>query len=211
MDDKIFEVASWGKYIYRAEMERLNFDLRIQNDDSGIRYFIYSSQWLASLYVVVEGWETLKLSDEKINELLSVYSDYVLTIKRCRNAVYHFQKNIVDKRVECAVSDKKLLVWAGALLDEFIRYLYLYPISLNGVCDESLDLQKEYFNLIGWHPENVHLIKWFETLVYIFRYYEGGNADILCRSPENDKKINSVLQELMRLEKNPYFPMLSRL
>lgn len=93
MDDKIFEVASWGKYIYRAEMERLNFDLRIQSDDSGIRYFIYSSQWLASLYVVVEGWESLKLSDNKINKLLSVYNDYVLTIKRCRNAVYHFQKH----------------------------------------------------------------------------------------------------------------------
>lgn len=211
MDDKIFEVASWGKYIYRAEMERFNFDFRIQNDDSGIRYFIYSSQWLASLYVVVEGWESLKLSDNKINKLLSVYNDYVLTIKRCRNAVYHFQKNIVDKRVDSAVSDKELLVWAGALLDEFIRYLYLYPISLHGVCDESLDLQKEYFDLIGWHPENLHLIKWFETLVYIFRYYEGGSADILYRSPENDKKINSALQELMALETNPYFPMLSRL
>ena len=103
MPEKIFEVASWGKYIYRSDIERHNFERRVKNEESGVKYFIYSSQWLASLYVVVEGWYSLKESDKAINELLSVYEDYVLTIKRCRNAVYHYQKDILDKRVEKAV------------------------------------------------------------------------------------------------------------
>ena len=119
MPEKIIEVASCGKYIYRSDIDRHNFEHRVQNDDSGIRFFTYSSQWLASLYVVAEGWDSLKLSDTAIDKLLSVYEDYVLIIKRCRNAVYHYQKDILDKRIEKAVSNKELLVWAGGPWSSF--------------------------------------------------------------------------------------------
>lgn len=211
MEDKIFEVASWGKYIYRSEIERSNFYCHIQNDDSGIRYFIYSSQWLASLYVVIEGWDSLKISDARIEKLLSRYDDYVSIIKRCRNAVYHYQKDILDKRVEKAVSNKDILIWAGALLDEFIRFLFLYPISLHGLCEESLCLQKEYLDLIGWVPKKQSVVKWFEVLVDISQYYHGNNTEILERSLENDIKIKNILRKLESSEVNPYFSMLSRL
>lgn len=73
MSEKIFEVAAWGKYIYRSDIERHHYEYKIQNDESGIRFYIYSSQWLASLYVVVEGWFSLKESDKAIDELLAVY------------------------------------------------------------------------------------------------------------------------------------------
>lgn len=211
MEDKIFEAASWGKYIYRSEIERLNFDQHIQTDDSGIRYFIYSSQWLASLYVVIEGWESLKFSNVRIDKLLSTYDDYVLTIKRCRNAVYHYQKDVLDKRVEKAVSDRDIFIWAGALLDEFVRFLFMYPISLYGLCEESLHLQKEYFDLIGWVPKNENLVKWLEVLVDISQYCQGSNAELLERNPENDRKIKDVFQKLKESEVNPYISQLSRL
>jgi len=211
MPEKIFEVASWGKYIYRSDIERHNFEQKIQNDESGIRFFVYSSQWLASLSVVVEGWCSLKESDKEIYELLSVYEDYVLTIKRCRNAVYHYQKNILDKRVEKAVSDKELITWAGALLDEFIRFLYIYPFKDHGICEESLHLQKEYLDLVGWIPKEAGWVRWYETYVSIFQYYEGSNAVLLKRTPENDRKIESVLRKLKTIKANPYISMLSRI
>ena len=211
MEEKIFEAASWGKYIYRSEIERLNFDQRIQNDDSGVRYFIYSSQWLSSLYVVIEGWQSLGFSNERIDKLLSAYDDYVLTVKRCRNAVYHYQKDVLDKRVEKAVSDTDILTWAGALLDEFIRFLFMYPILINGLCEESLYLQKEYLDLIGWVPKNENLVKSFELLLDLSQYYQGGNAELLERNPENDQKINDTIQKLEALEINPYISQLSRL
>ena len=211
MEKKIFESASWGKYIYRSEMERLNFDQNIQNDDSGIRYFIYSSQWLASLYVVIEGWGILKFTDVRIDKLLSKYDDYVLTVKRCRNAVYHYQKDVLDTRVEKAVSDKEILIWAGALLDEFTRFFFMYPIFIYGICKESLHLQREYLGLIGWVPKNENLIKWFEVLVYITEYYQGSNAELLERNPENDRKVEDVLRKLKASEINPYISQLSRL
>jgi len=211
MEEKIFEAASWGKYIYRSEIERLNFDQRIQNDDSGVRYFIYSSQWLSSLYVVIEGWQSLGFSNDRIEKLLSTYDDYVLTVKRCRNAVYHYQKDVLDKRVEKAVSDTDILIWAGALLDEFIRFLFMYPILINGLCEESLYLQKEYLDLIGWVPKNENLVKSFELLLDLSQYYQGGNAELLERNPENDQKINDTIQKLEALEINPYISQLSRL
>lgn len=211
MAEKIFEVASWGKYIYRSDIERNNFEKLAQNDDSGIRFFIYSSQWLASLYVVVEGWHSLKVSDIAIDKLLSVYEDYVLTIKRCRNAVYHYQKDVLDKRVEKAVGDKEILIWAGALLDEFIRFLYIYPFMAHGICEESLHLQKEYLGLIGWVPNEAAWVKWYETYISVLQYYEGSNAELLERTPENDRKIEVVLKKLKSIEVNPYMSMLSRM
>jgi hypothetical protein len=211
MPDKIFEVASWGKYIYRSDIERNNFERKIQNDESGIKFFIYSSQWLASLYVVVEGWRSLKESDDAINELLVVYEDYVLTINRCRNAVYHYQKNILDKRVEKAVSNKELITWAGALLDEFIRFLYIYPFHAHGICKESIHLQKEYLDLVGWVPKEVGWVKWYETYVSIFQHYESSDAGLLMQTPENDQKIEGVLNELKTIKANPYISMLSRI
>lgn len=211
MPEKIFEVASWGKYIYRSDIERNNFDRNIQNDASGVMYFIYSSQWLASLYVVVEGWYSLKESDKAIHELLSIYEDYVLTIKRCRNAVCHYQKDILDKRVEKAVSDNELMLWAGALLDEFIRFLYIYPFKDHGISNESLDLQKEYLELVGWVPKEAGWPKWYETYVSIIQYYVGKNSTLSERTPENDRKIEDILKELKTIKANPYISMLSRI
>lgn len=211
MEDKILETAAWGKYIYRSEIEFLNFNNNLQNDDSGIRFFIYSSQWLASLYVVIEGWKNLKFSDPRIDKLLTIYDDYVLTIKRCRNAVYHYQEDVVDQRVEKAVSDQEIFTWAGGLLDEFIKFLFMYPISLHGLCEESLDLQREYFDLIGWIPKNKNIVKWFQVLLDISEYYQGGNAALLVRNPVNDLKIRDVFQKLKASEINPYISQLSRL
>ncbi|MCF6255416.1 MAG: hypothetical protein L3J98_05710 [Gammaproteobacteria bacterium] len=211
MPEKILEVASWGKYIYRSDIERHNFERKIKNEESGVKYFIYSSQWLASLYVVVEGWYSLKESDKAINELLSVYEDYVLTIKRCRNAVYHYQKDILDKRVEKAVSDLEITTWAGALLDEFIRFLYIYPFKAHGVSEESLHLQKEYLDLVGWVPKEAEWVMWYETYISIFQYYEGSNSSLLKRMPENDKSIEATFKKLITIRANPYISMLSRI
>lgn len=103
------------------------------------------------------------------------------------------------------------MIWAGALLDEFVRFLFMYPISIHGLCEESLHLQKEYLDLIGWVPKNENLLKWFEVLVSISQYYQGSNAELLERNPGNDRIIKNVLQKLEVSEINPYISQLSRL
>ncbi len=33
MPEKIFEVAAWGKYIYRSDIERHNFEEKVRNEE----------------------------------------------------------------------------------------------------------------------------------------------------------------------------------
>lgn len=132
-------------------------------------------------------------------------------IKRCRNAVFYYQKNTLDNRVETAVSDKEIFIWAGALLDEFIRFLYSYPFQIDGINKESLHLQKEYLSLIGWFPSNIGWVEWFETVSIIAQYYEGENVELLPRSHDNDEKIHRIITKLNNVNPNPYIQYLSRI
>jgi hypothetical protein len=60
------------------------------------RLFMHMCYWYAALYVVIEGWQDLKLSDPKIDALLT--SPNVQRLKRYRNGVYHFQAGYFDVR-----------------------------------------------------------------------------------------------------------------
>jgi hypothetical protein len=51
---------------------------------------LYLSYWYGDLYVVIEGWTALGLSDIKIDALLK--SPNVELLRRYRNGVFHFQK-----------------------------------------------------------------------------------------------------------------------
>jgi len=99
----------------------------------------------------------------------------------------------------------------GALLDEFIRFLYVYPFKAHGIREESLRLQKEYLGLVGWIPKEAGWVKWYELYVSIFQYYDGSNTALLKRTPENDRKIEGVLEELKTIKVNSYISMLSRI
>ncbi len=50
-----------------------------------ISFFLY---WLASLFVVVDGWKSLKISEPNIDKMIDVHLD---SLRRFRNAVFHFQ------------------------------------------------------------------------------------------------------------------------
>jgi hypothetical protein len=57
---------------------------------------LYMSCWYGGLYVVIEGWQKLGLSDSIIDQLLT--SPNVRLLKQYRNGVFHFQKAYFDER-----------------------------------------------------------------------------------------------------------------
>ena len=59
---------------------------------------LYGSYWLASLYIVVEGWRELHLEDPAIDALLE-NETMVSLLRRHRNGVFHFQRNFGDRRI----------------------------------------------------------------------------------------------------------------
>ena len=80
----------------------------------------YMPYLYGGLYVVVEGWKELGLSDPRIDELLK--SPLVELLRRYRNGSFHYQKDFFDNRfVEFLVtadSEK----WIRKLRDELSRW-----------------------------------------------------------------------------------------
>jgi hypothetical protein len=81
--------------------------------------FVNLCYWMASLYVVVEGWRDLKLSDAEIDTLLE--SPHVAALRRFRNGVFHFQKNYFDDRF-IGLFEEGGPVWASTLHKAFSRF-----------------------------------------------------------------------------------------
>ena len=90
---------------------------------------IYMSYWYAGLYVVVEGWQALKLSDLMIDGLLS--SNNVDLLKRYRHGTFHFQKKYNDDRFLKLIDEGfDVVEWIRSLNTEFGRW-FLNWIATN--------------------------------------------------------------------------------
>ena len=97
------DAATLARYWAWSDTMRGHFDAELQekgvvdlDSDDGFNLALYMSYWYASLYVVVEGWQLLKLTDPDVDALL--VSPYVDVLKRYRNGVFHFQRAMWDTR-----------------------------------------------------------------------------------------------------------------
>ena len=101
---------------------------------------MYMCLWYGVLRAVVEGWDELKLADPTIDSLLAMrtgtmtkvrdkdgtekevpetYSDM---LKRVRNAVFHFQRDYLDKRLIAFIEKEESVVWVRSLHEAFSRW-----------------------------------------------------------------------------------------
>jgi hypothetical protein len=60
--------------------------------------FAAMSVWYALLYVVIEGYRELECKDENVDRLLS-QDEYVQTLRRFRNAIFHYQEDPLPKKL----------------------------------------------------------------------------------------------------------------
>ena len=81
---------------------------------------LLSSYWYGALYVVVEGYKELKLSDPAIDLLLQ--SDNVELLRRYRNGTFHFQRNYFDDRFNNFFAERSTVEWVRTLNREFGRF-----------------------------------------------------------------------------------------
>lgn len=77
--------------------------------------------WYGALYVVVEGWQELGMSDPEVDQLLQ--SPNTKLLRDVRNSVFHFQKHWLDKRLGKFVSTKDSVPWVRQLTVAFRRTL----------------------------------------------------------------------------------------
>lgn len=115
------------RYFIWADRMRVHFDkaaktggLRSIASREGLDVFLYMSAWYGSMYVVIEGWRKLGLSDHKIDQLLN--SPNVELLKRYRNGVYHFQKDYFDNRFLDFMKSEGSATWIRELRQELSRF-----------------------------------------------------------------------------------------
>ncbi|MGA8658733.1 MAG: hypothetical protein WB586_21570 [Chthoniobacterales bacterium] len=76
--------------------------------------------WYASLYVVVQGFGNLRLTDPRINALLA--SPNVKALRRCWNGVFHFQPDYFSKRLFEPMQSPDFVGWVRELMEAFHAY-----------------------------------------------------------------------------------------
>ena len=104
-------VDFYGFLKNKDKISKINFE---------IESVMYMSLWYGLLYVVIEGWQSLKLKDQIIDD--SLKSKYTRLLKRYRNGVFHFQKKYNDERFEELCREKEAVEWITKLNKEFGRF-----------------------------------------------------------------------------------------
>lgn len=154
MGSKLLKIIAWGQYVHWAELQfsrvMSTYDDESISDADRIGLIAH---WLASERVVLEGWTELGLTDNTIHLLITRYPEHCDVLRRCRNAVYHFQTELLDSRIaKCLLDENEELKWCFAIHYEFQRYLVKYPYLLKGSWEECNELAIEIRKAIGWHP-----------------------------------------------------------
>jgi hypothetical protein len=121
-------LVSWGRYLFWAELRYRDWykymDKKGENAAEAISEWLgVSCYWAASLYVVIEGWETAKFKDPIIDALIAL-PKYRKALKRLRNGTFHYQPEVISPKVMEFLEATDVTDWLNFLRGEFRRWFY---------------------------------------------------------------------------------------
>lgn len=162
MEFDLDALFSWGRYLHWADLAWQSYNSSRQDVSDASdpvadsKMIAQLARWLASLYVVLEGWKRLNLHDPIIDFLIDDYADYCDALRRFRNAVFHYQKCLYDQRMlDFMKPGWESLLWASALHIEFKRYLWGWPDTLIGTTEQKDELRASVREIVGWLPTDI--------------------------------------------------------
>jgi hypothetical protein len=211
------QILAWARYLYWADLCRARLDGLLEAhaspDDIPTPSFIaLLSQWYASLWVVIEGWNELGLRDDAIDRLLTEHSSIAGLLRRYRNGVFHFQPGLLDERfLGMARAGGAAQLWVRILHDEFGRFLSDLIAALPGSPAQREEARAQIRKLVGWLPEGTRtdMIRSLEA--------ELAHAEALLRTGDPNSTHASELREAIlhghallasRKASNPYSELL---
>jgi len=105
----------WANFM-RTQFEEVLVKSKVDKnfDSEGIYKFMYMSFWYGELYVVIEGWNRLSLTDRTIDALLKE-SEMVELLKRYRNGAFHYQSSYYNNRFINLMREDKIVKWIRKL------------------------------------------------------------------------------------------------
>lgn len=161
-NDRFEPILAWARYLYWADLHKRYFDEWVKADhDVGTdqhrwEFIALMSSWCASLWVVIEGWEQLSLSDPSVDELMEAAPKYVNLLKRYRNGVFHYQPKLIEGRLIDFLSEGEgSMYWTHLLHDAFCRYYLELVHSLPLPPESHSDYISAIIGIVGWVPDSV--------------------------------------------------------
>jgi hypothetical protein len=127
-DQEMRKIHVLHRYWIWADAMKVHFlrelghvDDHAPKDEPSIPQFMYMSYWYGTLYVVIEGWRELKISDPTIDPLLQ--SSNVDLLRRYRNGVFHFQEKYWSDKVVGFVGTPDSARWIRKLHEAIGEFL----------------------------------------------------------------------------------------
>ncbi|GAB6283257.1 MAG: hypothetical protein STSR0008_20170 [Ignavibacterium sp.] len=200
-DEWFDHILAWAMYLFWADLHRRQFESWMETepdiDDSEVEseFIARLSAWYSSLWVVIEGWKELSLSDKYVDELLTSAPRYMDLLKRHRNGVFHYQPNLLHKKlVDFLDAGEGAMFWVHLLHNEFCRFYF--DLIENAPMPPALlsELKKSIVGIVGWIPNHIP-----EARVREIRELENSAISMLKEtgdfsSPEAVKLLEAVLE-----------------
>ena len=134
---------------------------------------------------MLEGWKELGLNSPRISLLLGAYPEHTELLRRCRNAIYHFQKTAIDPRIERMIQDEsEELRWAAALHFEFQGFFLQFSDRLRFLGPQGREAIEGIAEAIGWFPVHpfADKIKQLEELCTESEKFMNSSDEVTARS-----------------------------
>lgn len=151
-------LLAWARYLFWCDLHRRRFEAWIEEPHDISKsadkwYFIaLVSQWYASLWVVIEGWQKAAFDDAAIDRLLNGSGRFCERLRRYRNGIYHYQPRLLEPRLLNFLAEADETVpWVDTLHDEFLRFFEEMLSTFPGKENQKA-LRDSVLALIGWLP-----------------------------------------------------------
>lgn len=190
--DNFENLLHWSRYLYRTckIMEIASRELESDNPQSSIFPNEMLLLYLSLLYVTIETFRKFAFRDKRINYLIGKkFEDRLLNLKNLRNSMFHPDDSIYSLRQnEFLAESIKIFPWAYGLTDEFERFLYFYPESINLNAEFADQLRGKIWAGNNWLPKNsIAIIKKktlaeFETYKLYVKDAFPGHFEEFCKS-----------------------------
>ena len=159
-EERSERVWAWARYLHWADLHRRRYREFMSapetaDDDSVSReqYLALSAAWYASLWVVIEGWHEVPLSDPGVDEVLAAAPRYQDQLRRFRNGVFHFQPKLIEPRLS-DFAGRGPVLWTYLLHSEFCGFYWRLFDNLPPGLDQ--EMRESAFGLTGWSPDDVY-------------------------------------------------------
>ena len=105
-NDRLDDLLSFARYLSWSDLVRQAYESELEKKGDAETAdpvwgpdFAWMSYWYSSLFVVVEAYEAIGYTDGVIDALLAHPNGYKNLLRRYRNGIYHYQRDLLDSRL----------------------------------------------------------------------------------------------------------------